>query len=239
MKFLNQDRTYGANKFQGESGEGSEGSGGEGGEGGAGNADAGAAALADMQGKMDAIQAENDRLNAKVTAANKHQKESEKKTRQAEREKAEASNDYEQLFKSSEGDRADLQERLDSLNGSIQAKDVKAAAASIAAELADGPNQAILARFVADRLKYSEDGVKVTDSNGNLTVSTLDDLRNEFKGSAQFSSLIKGNQSSGGGATGGSSSGGAVKEMTRSDFDALDPTAQMKFNKSGGKLVQR
>ena len=238
MKFLNQDRTYDARQFRDE--EGGAGSGdGEGSEGGAGKTDEGTAALVELQGKMDTIQAENDRLNAKVSAANKHQKESEKKARQADREKAEASNDYEQLFKSSEQERTGLQEQLDSLNANIQAKDVKAAAAAIAAELADGPNQTILARFVADRLKYAEDGVKVTDSAGNLTVSTLDDLRDEFKGSAQFSSLIKGNQSSGGGATGGSSSGGAVKEMTRSDFDALDPSAQMKFNKSGGKLVQR
>ena len=86
-------------------------------------------------------------------------------------------------------------------------------------------------------MKYHDDGVKVTDSSGDLTVSTLDDLKAEFKNDARYSSLLKGNQSSGGGASGGSNSGCAAKVKTRAEFEALNPVRRMEFVKSGGEIL--
>jgi hypothetical protein len=107
----------------------------------------------------------------------------------------------------------------------------------IAAELADGSNAELLSDFISRRLKYHEDGVKVTDAQGNLTVSSLDDLKAEFKNNPKYSALLKGNQSSGGGASGGSNSGGAAKVKTRAEFEALNAVRRMEFVKSGGEIL--
>ena len=187
-----------------------------------------------LKEQMAGVIAENERLTAKITAANKHQKESEKAARDSARKEAEANGNYEQLFKSSEQDREALTLQLTELRQSNEAKEVNNASMKIAAGLAEGPNIEILSDYLSRRLKFTEEGIKVTDETGNLTVSTLDDLSKEFSGSARFASLIKGNQSSGGGAAGGSNSGSAAKEMNRADFDGLDPVAKMKFIKDGG-----
>jgi len=193
--------------------------------------------LAALQEQMAAITAENDRLMAKINAANKHQKDSERAARQAEREKAEAAGNYEQLFKSSENERQTLAQQLEEMRAANEAKEISGQAMKLAIELADGPNAEILADYISRRLKYTDNGIKITDSNGDLTVSTLADLKGEFAGSARFASLIKGNQSSGGGAIGGTNGGGAAqKTISRAEFDALDPIAKAKHFKAGGEI---
>lgn len=237
MLFMNQDRIYGRT-YRDESG--GDGDGDAGGTPNAGDGEGGddaAKALAALQEQFNQAQAENTRLAAKIAEANKHAKAAERAAAEEARKKAEADGNYEQLFKSSEEQRSALEQQLNDLRVQNESKEINSAAMKIAASLADGENVDLLARFVAERLKYAENGVKVTDSNGDLTVSSLDDLKKEFAGSTRFAALIKGNQSSGGGASGGSSSGSATKEMTRADFDALDPYAKSKFMKDGGKLT--
>ena len=70
-------------------------------------------------------------------------------------------------------------------------------AMKLAAEIADGANAELLSEFIGRRLKFHDDGVKVTDNSGNLTVSSLSDLKTEFQNDARYSALLKGNQSSG------------------------------------------
>ena len=195
------------------------------------------ASIVKMQESQTALTQENERLTSKIGEANKHNKESERKAREADRKAAEAAGNFEELYASSEKERGVLQAAHDDLRGTIHKKEVAAAAMSIATALAEGENVALLAEFVGKRLKYADDGIKVTDNAGNLTVSGLDDLKAEFKGSARFAALIKGNQSSGGGAAGGSSGGGASKTMARSEFDTLDAVARSTFMKAGGKLT--
>ena len=98
------------------------------------------------------------------------------------------------------------------------------------------PRKWIGLQTVYSRLKYQEGELKVTDGNGNLTISSLDDLRNEFQNDSRFASLLKGNQSSGGGATGGNNSGSAAKTKSRAEFEAFNPADRMKYIKSGGTV---
>jgi hypothetical protein len=107
----------------------------------------------------------------------------------------------------------------------------------LAAEIADGANAELLSEFIGRRLKFHDDGVKVTDNSGNLTVSSLSDLKTEFQNDAKYSALLKGNQSSGGGASGGSNSSGATKVRNRAEFEALNPAKRMEFIKSGGTIT--
>ena len=216
----------------------------DGGDGGGAGDDGGnEPTVAELQAQIAALgesqatlQQENDRLSGKITEANKHKKEQEKAARDAQRAKAEADGNYEQLFKSSEAERESLTQQLTGLQSSIESKEINGAAMKIASNLAEGSNIELLSEFLTRRLKFAEGGIKVTDETGNLTVSSLDDLANEFAGSSRYASLIKGRQSSGGGASGGSSGSGAAKVMQRADFDALDPVAKSTFMKGGGKL---
>ena len=195
--------------------------------------------LSELKSANEKTIAENERLSHKINEANKHKKEAERREKQQAREKAEAEGNHEQLYKSAmeelEKERAEHNELITQ----IRKKDIHAEAVKIALSMNPINDNAAqdLAGHIAKRLKYADDGIKVTDEAGNLTVSSLDDLKNELIGSDRYSFYIKGNQSSGGGASGGSSGGGATKEIGRSDFNKLDPAAKMKFTKDGGKVI--
>lgn len=181
-----------------------------------------------MQSKMDQLLTETKTAKAATKAA------SDEAQRIIE-EKAKKDGDFEAMFKASETSRGELQTSLDGLRGNIATERRNSTASKIAGSLAEGANAELLSAFIQPRLKYTEDGVKILNEQGELTVLTVDDLATEFKSNTRYSSLLKGNQSSGGGANGGQNSGGAAKtEMTRSDFDALPPVDQMKFMQSGG-----
>jgi chromosome segregation ATPase len=199
----------------------------------------------DFKAIVDKLTAERDALTGKVNELLGEAKKAKAARRDAEaqaaeeaRKKAEADGNYQQLFESSEKERSTLQQQLEEMRSNIAKEKVSVEAGRLAAKLAEGENVELLSEFVQRRLKYTDEGIKVTDSNGNLTVSTIDDLAKEFEGSARYASLLKGNKSSGGGASGGAGSGGAAKKtMPRSQFEALDTNARMQFVKSGGRPV--
>ena len=194
------------------------------------------AQLAKQQESIAAQQAENERLQGKIKEANKHNKQAQKEAQEAAKKKAESDGNYEELFKSSEAERAKLQQQIDETTALATKREINNAALKVAGTLADGENIELLSTFIKNRLTFVEGDIKVTDSKGNLTVSTLEDLAKEFQGSSRYSSLIKGNQSSGGGATGGSGVSGTTKNLSREDFNKLEPSKQMEFCKSGGTI---
>ena len=184
-----------------------------------------------------AMKAKMDELLTEAKKAKSAKREIEEQS-QVERERiAREKGDFEQLHRSSEERYQATVKELESMRANVANEKRNNAAMKVATELADGANAELLSEFISRRLKYHDDGVKVTDSSGDLTVSTLDDLKAEFKNDARYSSLLKGNQSSGGGASGGSNSGGAAKVKSRAEFEALDPAGRMSFVKSGGKLT--
>ncbi len=166
-------------------------------------------ALEELTKALDEMKLENDRLSAKISAANKHTKVAERKAAAEEKATAEAAGNYEQLFKSSETERNTLSNQLAELRQTVSNKEVSNSAMKLATSIADGDNADILGDYIARRLKFVDGNVKVLDNYGNLTVSSLEDLGKEFAGSARYSALIRGNQSSGGGATGGGQNGSA------------------------------
>jgi len=204
-----------------------------------------------LQAELTALKTSNDELTNQFNAIKNKNDEllTETKTAKEARRKVEAdavadkdrmakeSGDFESLYKSSSEKLLTTQHTLNELQGRIQSEQKGTAAMKIAADLAEGSNIDLLSTFVNTRLKFQEGDLKVTDSDGNLTISSLDDLKNEFQNDSRFASLLKGNQSSGGGATGGNSnSGSAAKTKSRAEFTALNPADSMKFIKSGGTV---
>jgi chromosome segregation ATPase len=194
------------------------------------------AQLAEITQSFESVKAKNEELLTETKAAKAKRREAEDAAT-AERERiAREKGDHEQLYKSAQEKLNATLEELTGLKGSIANEKRNSAALQIAAELADGANAKLLSEFVSRRLKFTEEGLKVTNDRGELTISTLADLKTEFKNDPTYAALLKGNQSSGGGATGGSNGGGAAKVLNRADFEALNPTAKMSFMKGGGKI---
>lgn len=193
---------------------------------------------------IQAIQSENVSMKAKLAELLDETKKSKQLAKEAQEiarvqseEKARKAGDYEQLHQSSEQARLALEEELAGLRGSIANEKRDNAAMKIAADLAEGANAEILSEFIARRLKHTDEGLKVVDEAGNLTIATVDQLSQDFRNNSRFAALLKGNQSGGGGATGGSKLGGSAKEMSRSDFDNLPAAKKMDFIKGGGKTT--
>lgn len=188
--------------------------------------------VSELQAQLKAFEEEkqkilgkNEELLGELKSIKQKAREAEEAAKQAELEKAKKAGDHEQLYKSSEAEREKLAQQLAELQQSIHQEKVSSTALKMAADIADGSNAEIMADYIAKRLKYTDDGVKVLDASGELTVSSLDDLKAEFKTSPRFQSLVRGNQASGSGALGGER-GSASKtkkasEMTRSEKSAF------------------
>lgn len=193
--------------------------------------------------QFTALKAENDSMKGKMEQLLGETKQAKARARQEAEERAALANekakkdgDFEQLYKSSSEQAAQFKEQLESLTSSVSNEKRNAEAMKLAMQLADGYNAELLAEKIALRLKNTDEGIKVLDSNGQLTVSTVDDLKAEFSANERFASLLKGNQASGGSAAGGKSGGAAGNVMQRAEFDKMVPFKKMEFMKSGGKI---
>ena len=190
----------------------------------------------ELADQFDAIKNKNDELLTETKSAKEAKRKAEADAIAEKDRMAKESGDFESLYKSSSEKLQMTESTLSQLQGRIETEQKGNAAMKIAADLAEGSNIDLLSTFIDTRLSFQEGALKVTDGSGNLTISSLDDLKAEFKNDPKFASLLKGNQSSGGGATGGNNSGSAAKTKSRAEFTALNPADQMKHVKSGGTV---
>lgn len=186
--------------------------------------------LAGLKAKVDQL------LTEKKEAERKAREESEQARKQAD-EAAKAKGDYEQLYKSQQTEAEKWKAEYQKLQDTVKQSSVKAEAARIAGTLTrDTARAQLLTEKIAGRLSLTDDGIKVTDDSGQLTVSSLDDLTHQIKTAFPF--LVDGSQASGGAATG--SKGGAAdspKQVSRSSFEAMDHPSRTNFIREGGKVV--
>jgi len=186
---------------------------------------------------VTALEAKVNELLAETKTAKDAKRAAEKAAEDAAKKKAGEEGDYKALLESSEKERAKLQEALQGLQTTVAQKETGSAAMKLAAKLADGENAELLAQLIGPRLTYADGSVKITDGQGNLTVSTLADLEKEVSGSARYASLLRGRQASGGGASGGSGASGTDKTVSRADFDKMGDKDRIAFVKGGGKVT--
>ena len=225
---------------------------GEGGQGGGGGGSAETVSKSDFDAlnlKLTDQLSQNEKMRGQMTTLLSETKVAKEERREREqaaideavaaKDKMQKSGDFEALFKSSEEAREKLVTEIASMKDGT-AKDKRTAAANkLSATISEGENVGLLASFVMKRLTYADGEIKVLDSKGELTVSTLDDLAKEFQGNETYASLLKGNKSSGGGAGGGNKGGGAAEQatVTRSEFDQMNQVQRRDFSVKGGKVV--
>lgn len=156
------------------------------------------AALKESIAKLEANSA--DLLNEKKQEKEKREK-AEAEAEAAKNEKAKADGDYKQLYESSQTELEAQKTRNSEFAQQTEKADIRKEAAKLANELTKHSGRAEdLTEKIAARLKRIDGELKVLDTSGQLTVSSLLDLKADI--STKFDWLIDGSQASGGGAPG-------------------------------------
>lgn len=195
---------------------------------------------ATLQAKLDeetkGLKSKVDELLGEKKAAQKARQDAEAAAKAKAEEKAKAENDYKQLFESQKQEADSLRQTIEKMNSDITREKITGQAAKIASGLTKDTGRAqLLQQQISQRLMLVDGELRVTDENGQLTVSTLDDLTASIKTAYPF--LIDGNQSSGGSATRSQGSAERSKQITRAEFDAMPQAQRADYVKSGGKVV--
>jgi len=195
---------------------------------------------ATLQTKLDeetkGLKSKVDELLGEKKAAQKAREQAQLEAKQRAEEKAKAENDYKQLFESQKAEADTLRQTIEKMNGDITREKITGQAAKLASSLTKDTGRAqLLQQQISQRLTLVDGELRVTDENGQLTVSTLDDLTASIKTAYPF--LVDGNQASGGSATRSQGSAERSRQITRSEFDAMPQGQRADYVKSGGKIV--
>lgn len=186
--------------------------------------------------QFTALQAEIERLRKhNETLLGEKKAESEKrKAEQAEKDKqaeelARKKGDFETLEKQYQDKIANLEKQMSDMIAERNNDLIKSQSLKIASQLStNAHNQEILQMLIEKCLTVDNGAVKVTDGNGNLTISTLDELVAEFKNGGKFDSLIDGTKASGTGATGQNTK--QAQDYTEAERIALAQSNPTLFN---------
>jgi hypothetical protein len=122
------------------------------------------------------------------------------------------------------------------MNASITMQKISAEAGKIASQLTKNVQRAdLLSEKISQRLTIVDGEIRVTDENGQLTVSTIDELTASIRGKYDF--LVDGTQASGGGAarSDGRAEGRSL-EISRAEFEGMNHAQRADFFKSGGTI---
>lgn len=190
-----------------------------------------------VEEQVAGLKAKNEELLAekKRVQAEKERIDAEART---EKERiAQENGQFKELYESQKQEASQLRKTIEEMNQSVARQKIQSEAQRLASSLTkDVARAKLLEKEISQRLSLVEGEVKVLDDSGQLTVSTLDDLSATIKQTYPF--LVDGSQAQGGGAA--RSQGGAdvgAREMSRSDWEQLDPVRKKEFFTKGGKLV--
>ena len=182
-----------------------------------------------LQSEIERLRKHNETLLAEKKAeTEKRRAEQAEKDKQAE-ELARKKGDFETLEAQYKDKIAGLEKQLADQIAERNADLIKTQSVKIASQLSSSAhNQEILQMLIEKRLTVENGVVKVTDGNGNLTISSVDELVADFKNSGKFDSLIDGTKASGTGATGQNTK--QAQDYTEAERIALAQSNPTLFN---------
>lgn len=182
-----------------------------------------------VQDEIERLRKYNETLLAEKKAeTEKRRAEQAEKDKQAE-ELARKKGDFETLEKQYQDKIAGLEKQLADQVAERNTDLIKSQSAKMAGQLSSNANnQEILQMLIEKRLTVDNGAVKVTDGNGNLTISSVDELVAEFKNGGKFDSLIDGTRASGTGATGQNAK--QAQDYTEAERVALAQSNPTLFN---------
>lgn len=192
-----------------------------------------------LKAQTNGLIEENERLSAHNSKVIEEKRLETEAKRKLDEDNALKNKDFDAYKKSSDDKIKELNDRFEASTRAIGDKEVKNLALDMAGKLANGANIALLSNFIEKRLRFGERGVEIIDSKGDLSAMSISDLQAEFLNNADYSSLLKGTDSSGGGANGNANNNGAGgKTLSRAELAALSPQAQADhFKKDKGQVI--
>lgn len=162
----------------------------------------------ELQAEIERLRKHNERLLSEKKSTQEKAKEVKAEAERLERERLEKEGDYKTLLEKTEAEKLEAEKRFQEYQEQINTKEVSFKASKAASEIAIDKDAAeLLSPYFEKRLKNTDNGVVVLDSNGNPTNQTVEDLIGEFKNTSKFKYLIAGSGASGGGASGVNSGG--------------------------------
>ena len=192
---------------------------------------------AQIEEQVAGLKAKNEELLAEKRKAQQEKARIDAEAKSERERVAQGNGQFKDLYEAQKQEASQLRQTIEEMNKSVAQQKVQSEAQRLASSLTkDVARAKLLEKEIGQRLQLVEGEVKVVDENGQLTVSTLDDLSATIKQSYPF--LVDGSQAQGGGAA--RSQGGAdvgAREMSRDDFEQMDAVKKAEFMKSGGKLV--
>ena len=181
------------------------------------------------------LKAKNSELLGKLKAKETDFDDLQSKVAKMSQDKGDES-DLQQLNKALEEKVSSLAGTIEEMNGNARKQQIDAEAGRMAAKLTKDIQKAnLLQAQISARLTLVEDQIKVTDEQGQLTVSTMDELEGSIRSAFPF--LVDGSQAQGGGAIRSEGKAQATNEVTRADFDAMTHSRRAEFFQSGGKVI--
>lgn len=190
----------------------------------------------EVESQIKGLKSKNDELLAEKKAIQRAKEELDARARMEAEELAKKQNNFEQLYQSQKQEADSLRAKIEEMNQLAVRQTVQTQASRVAGSLTKDVNKAkLLEEKISQRLTLMDGEVRVTDANGQLTVSTIDDLVSSIK--TEFPFLVDGIQASGGGAARSQGGAGATgKEISRAEFDGMKQADRAKFLKDGGKI---
>lgn len=186
--------------------------------------------------KVAALKRKNDELLSEKKRVQQEREEALQRAKLQAEERAQADNDYKQLFESQKSETDSLRKTIEEMNANITKQKISSEAGKMAAQLTkDTQRAALLQKEISQRLTIVDNELRITDESGQLTVSSMDDLTNSIRTNYPF--LVDGSQANGGGAA--RSEGRAEdrgKEISRADFEGMSQGQRAQFFSSGGTI---
>jgi len=174
---------------------------------------------------LQSLVAKKDELLRETKKAKQEKTEQLAATVKAEQERALKDGEYEKLWKSSEQQAKDFEQKYTQLINETKQEKIQGHALKLAIELADGNAQSakLLSRFIQDSLS------KMSDEKGLLDDSIIEAVKKEFQNNSDFAPLLGGSKASGGGALGNSNRVQAKQQITREAFSQMNPQQQFDY----------
>ena len=201
------------------------------------------AAMDALNSRIDAMDTKNAELLAETKAAKATAKAEAETALAAQAAKDLTDGNFEQLHKTSQdqlevsrADAAAFKKQLADMQTSNDAANHAREVNSYGLSFEPVSDHALrdLTQRLATRTRVVSGVMKVLDKDGNLTVSSLADLKTEILASGEVSHLVKGNQSSGGNALGGgnnSAGGKKFNELTGSELKDIRASNPQEYDR--------
>ncbi len=188
---------------------------------------------------LESLMAENEKLKTDLKVVAEHKEKLYKETKEAkqardkasadakriEEEKAKKDGEFERLYQTKAQELQEKDQAFENFKKSVRQDKLQVTAMRIANDLADGDNAELLSDFIARKL----DGL--SDETGALNADVISDIKKEFASNQKYKSLLRASKANGGDARGNASgmAEGQNREISRADFDKLDPIGRSKF----------